>query len=198
MAKLTGPGSWVKTRTKASGCPALADKKTQQQRHRYTAVADWAPTASNRRLVVVAARHDLLARGPQVDGVLVLRRVAAPRVAQRRVGVHHACGRGERAGCAGLGVLSTGPSPPAMRRPAPSGNLVARVPSATTYATRPFISLLPKTPRCRHRKARPAGGMRTPSPIPSPTSPRTSPLPSLHAAPKASVRPATHPRRTGS
>lgn len=40
--------------------------------------------------VVVAARHDLLAGGPQQDGVLELRGVAAAYVAQRRVRVHHA------------------------------------------------------------------------------------------------------------
>ena len=41
-------------------------------------------------LVVVAARHDLLAGGAQQDGVLELRGVGAAHVAQRRVGVHHA------------------------------------------------------------------------------------------------------------
>jgi hypothetical protein len=63
---------------------------------------------ASRRLssVVVAAADDLLARGVEVDGVLVLRRVAAPAVTERGVRVHHAWGggagqgRGDEAGFA--------------------------------------------------------------------------------------------------
>jgi hypothetical protein len=40
-------------------------------------------------LIVVTPRHHFLARGPKVDGVLVLSRVAALDVAQRRVPAPH-------------------------------------------------------------------------------------------------------------